>query len=67
MLKENMNAMTIERTNGEQDFGEIIDKMKKETHQHAQKEFAKFIKKDKLPRPSSKVLCIEAYENILFH
>ena len=56
--------MTLSRTNGEKDFEQYIEELKKETKTEAYKEFQNFIK-DKRPRPSSKNLCIEAYESIL--
>jgi len=58
------NCMTLSRTNGEKDFEQYIEELKKETKTEAYKEFQNFIK-DKKPRPSSKNLCIEAYESIL--
>lgn len=58
------NVMTLERTSGEKDFEQYIEELKKQTENEAFKEFQAFIK-DKGPRPSSKALCIEAYENIL--
>lgn len=60
------NVMTLERTQGEKDFEQYIEELKKETENHAFNEFQHFIK-DKGPRPSGKAMCIEAYESILHH
>ncbi len=65
-LRMKQNVMTLERTSGEKDFEQYIEELKKQTENEAFKEFQTFIK-DKGPRPSSKALCIEAYENILTH
>jgi len=58
------NAMTLARTNGQQDFEEMIDDLKKKTHNEAYQSFDKFMK-DKDARSSSNNLCVEAYEGIL--
>ena len=60
------NAMTLAKTGGEKDFEQMIEDLKAKTQvfNNAQTEYNKFIK-DKGPRPSSKALCIEAYEGIL--
>jgi len=63
-LRLKQNVMTLQRTNGEKDFEQYIEELKKQTSVEAYKEFQKFIK-DKNPRPSAKTLCIEAYESIL--
>lgn len=63
-LRMKQNCMTLSRTNGEKDFEQYIEELKQETKTDAYKEFQNFIK-DKGPRPSSKSMCIEAYESIL--
>lgn len=63
-LRMKQNAMTLARTNGQQDFEEMIDDLKKKTHNEAYQSFDKFMK-DKDARSSSNNLCVEAYEGIL--
>lgn len=58
------NVMTLTRSNGQQDFEEIIDDLKKTTYNDAYKEYNKFIK-DKNDRSDTNKLCIETYESIL--
>ena len=65
-LRSQANANTLDRTDGEKDFEQEIEEMKKETHVEAYKEFQKFIK-EKNDRPNAKKLCIDAYESILTH
>ena len=65
-LRSASNAMELTKTNGERDFDQKIEDLKKETHADAYREYQRFIK-DKLDRPDSKKLCIEAYEHILTH
>ena len=65
-LRSASNAMELTKTDGERDFDQKIEDLKKETHADAYREYQRFIK-DKLDRPDSKKLCIEAYEHILTH
>lgn len=65
-LRMKQNVLTLQRTNGEKDFEQYIEELKDQTHSTAFHKFNDFIK-DKGPRPSSKQLCIEAYESILTH
>mmetsp|Transcript_12638 Transcript_12638/g.17057 ORF Transcript_12638/g.17057 Transcript_12638/m.17057 type:complete len:129 (-) Transcript_12638:113-499(-) len=60
------NVMTLQKTNGEKDFDQYIEDLKKQLSVESYKAFQTFIK-DKGPRPSSKGLCIQAYESILTH
>ena len=63
-LRMKQNAMTLAKTGGQKDFEQLIEEMQKKTSVEAYKGFQTFIK-DKNPRPSPKILCIEAYESIL--
>ena len=63
-LRNEQNIMTLAKTNGEKDFDQQIEELKKGNHVEAYNKYQAFIK-DKGPRPSSKGLCIEAYESIL--
>lgn len=63
-LRMKQNAMTLAKTGGQKDFEQLIEEMQKKTSVEAYKGFQAFIK-DKNPRPSPKILCIEAYESIL--
>jgi len=60
------NVLTLAKTGGEKDFEQYIEDLKAQTQSEAYHKFNEFIK-DKAPRPSSKQLCIEAYESILTH
>ena len=60
------NAITLTKTEGEKDFDQQIEELKRETHADAYREYQRFIK-DKFDRPNSKQLCIDAYEGILTH
>lgn len=65
-LRMKSNEITLDRTDGDKDFEQEIEELKRQTHNEAYKEFQKFIK-EKNDRPNAKKLCIDAYESILTH
>ena len=46
--------MTLTKTNGEKDFDQKIDELKKGNHVEAYNAFQAFMKRDNNPRPNSK-------------
>lgn len=67
-LRMKQNVLTLQQTNGEMDFEQKIENLKKQAdiQKNAYDEFNELIKdKDNKLRPSSKQLCIEAYQEIL--
>ena len=61
-----MKVIAKNKYNKDIDFDEILEKLREEQQIEDQEKFDKFIK-TKGPLPSSKELCIEAYEGILFN
>ena len=65
-LRMKMNVLSLNKYNKEIDHDEIFEKLKEENEIEINEKFDKFIKY-KGPKPSSKELCISAYESVLFN
>ena len=65
-LRMKMKVLSINKYGKDMEEEDIIEKLREDNAIHDQEEFDKFIKY-KGPLPSSKELCIKAYEGILFN
>jgi hypothetical protein len=65
-LRMKMNVLSLNKYNKEIDHDEIFEKLKEDNEIEIMEKFDKFIKY-KGPMPSSKQLCISAYESVLFN